>query len=69
MTELLSGGWEQAALVCGGQGRMGLGTALGKSEVGVMTQHKSQGDLADAQPWAGGRGIKGRCDGRRKAGT
>lgn len=53
----------------GGQGGGHLGTALGKSEVGIMTQHKSQGDLANAQPWAGGRGIKGMCDGRQKAGT
>ena len=46
----------------------GLEAALRKSEAGVMmwAKHKSHGDLVDAQPCADGRGMGGRCDGKRE---
>lgn len=49
----------------------GVETALRKSEAGAMmwAQHKSHGDLVDAQPCADGKGIGGRCDGTGKART
>lgn len=56
----LARGWEQFI--------WGLEAALRKSEAGVMmwAKHKSHGDLVDAQPCADGRGMGGRCDGKRE---